>query len=696
MSRDEPFYNTWDDTKKSKEAAFNNLGDVFDVEYDSAKANARLRNFSDLTSTLSGRPGLTNKDYDYFRQSEAVPTKDKEIIAFCRKAYESIGLIRNSIDLMADFACQGIRMSHKNEKIEKFIIAWFKRVKGKEVSERFCNLLLREANLVIQMRTGKISTKKREEMQRSIAADMDVYSENVYFKSKEIPWRYNFIDPILVDPVGGALSSLVDHKIYSVDMSNHQLDHLRTFMKNSPKALEKVFSQLPEEIVRSIKEKKKVELNPDKTYVVHYKKDDWNSWAKPIVYACAKDLILYNKLKLADQTALDGATNKVRVWKIGNFEYKMAPTQASASLLKSILGTSTGAGTTDIIWGPDIELIETNSDTSTFLGDEKYKPTLMSIYSCLGIPPTLTGTYGASGTTNNFMSLKTLTERLNYIRDKLVEFWTTQLNHLQKAMGFRFPAEIEFDFMSMDDPAATTRLLIEMCDRNIISEEFLQRHIKAKPVLENRRLRKESKKEKVGPFHPVDKDFQYKKILTQMGEITPNELGIELEEKGDQQTMNEKNMEADKSKEKSDDFTNKPNGRPPGTTDTVPRKTKKFNPVTKANIELWSKKTQDQISTFLNPSLLKHYGKKNMRSLSSKQASEAESIKFNVLFNLKPLYEVDGESIAEALDKPVPKEIHEELDNWFINCTASAGRTLSSEESRHIMASFNAYFKCFE
>ena len=52
----------------------------------------------------------------------------------------------------------------------------------------------------------------------------------------------------------------------------------------------------------------------------------------------------------------------------------------------------------------------------------------MAIYACLGIPPTLTGTFGATGTTNNFISLKTLTERLNYIRGIVLEFLNEQLN----------------------------------------------------------------------------------------------------------------------------------------------------------------------------------------------------------------------------------------------------------------------------
>ena len=81
----------------------------------------------------------------------------------------------------------------------------------------------------------------------------------------------------------------------------------------------------------------------------------------------------------------------------------------------------------EVLWilygGPDIELIESKTSVHQFLGEAKYTPHLNSIYAGLGIPPTLTGTYGAAGTTNNFISLKTLTQRLQYGRRVLLEFW---------------------------------------------------------------------------------------------------------------------------------------------------------------------------------------------------------------------------------------------------------------------------------
>ena len=45
-------------------------------------------------------------------------------------------------------------------------------------------------------------------MQRAIAADVRSDLDDPVFKKNEIPWRYNFIDPLLVEPIGGPLGVL--------------------------------------------------------------------------------------------------------------------------------------------------------------------------------------------------------------------------------------------------------------------------------------------------------------------------------------------------------------------------------------------------------------------------------------------------------------------------------------------------------
>ena len=698
QDKDESAYISWGEDKAERDAAMAAYTEAVQ-EFSAASYGSRTRDFSDLTSRLSGRPGLRNSDYDWFRPDQRVPERSKEIISFARAAYRRIGLIRNAIDLMGDFACQGVRLVHRNKRVETFFNEWFTKVNGREVSERFCNLLFREANVPIRMKTAKINRKKRDAMQRSIGSpDLVMNIKDYNFSKNEIPWEYTFIDPLLLELVGGPVAGLTGERKYVIKLPKSIVNQIRKLRNSSTPEDSSVVSMIPNEILSAADKNQGMLLPKDKTFVYFYKKDDWQEWADPMTYACFNDLILYERLKLADKTALDGAINKIRIFKLGNLEHKMAPTPTAASTLQQILGANVGGGSTDIIWGPDIELIETATDAQRFLGEEKYRPTLMAIYACLGIPPTLTGTFGASGTTNNFISLKTLTERLNYVRNILLEFWNAQIKIIQESMGFRFPAQVEFDYMYLDDPTSVANLMLAMADRNIVSDEFVQRHIKARPETERRRVAREEKMrvredlEKVSPYHAVDKEYGLSKIALQTGVVSPTQVGVKLEDKknGDKSALEMRTpSKPNGPTNESERPTNTP-GRPKNSRDAEPRQRKTFRPKNKAAIEIWAKEAQSQISKIVNPGLLSQFDKKNMRSLTASEFNESERVKFCILFNLSPFVSIDEASIAVALDKKVANGVVTECNEWISNASLDIERKLSIEEIRNIRASFYA------
>tara|TARA_R100000808_G_scaffold23947_1_gene53978 strand:- start:23668 stop:25956 length:2289 start_codon:yes stop_codon:yes gene_type:complete len=706
---DGPAYVSWAGTKAQEAESLQVYTNAIQ-EAATASQGSRTRDFSDLTTRLSGKPGLRNSDYDHFRPEQQVPEKPKDIIAFARASYRRIGLIRNAIDLMGDFACQGVRLVHPNKRVEKFYNDWFSRVQGKETSERLCNLLFREANVPIRMRTAKVNKQKRLEMQRSVASpDMNADIKISDFSKGELPWQYSFLDPLTLELVGGPLAVLSDSRQYMIKLPRNLVNLIRK-ARNSTDPLERdLLNQLSPEILQAAESNQSVLLPPEKTFVYFYKKDDWQEWADPMTYACFNDLILYERLKLADKTALDGAISKIRIFKLGSLDHKLAPTPAAASTLQSILGSNVGGGTTDIVWGPDIELLETGTDIQRFLGEEKYRPTLMAIYACLGIPPTLTGTFGATGTTNNFISLKTLTERLSYVRNTVLQFWNHQLKLVQHAMGFRFPAQVEFDFMYLDDPAAMTNLLLSMADRNIVSDEFVQRHIKAKPEIEQRRVMSENKSrdtkkiEKVSPYHAVDKQHSLEKIALQTGIVSPSQVGVELKDKnGDESALEMRRPHKQDSPSESEPPNNDDTeldddnrgggepGRPKNSRDVGPRKTKEFKPKNKAAVELWAKGAQDKLSEILNPGLLKQFNKKNMRSLTLQEFNQAEQIKFSVLYYCDYLQPINHSTISQALSQKLPNGVLEECESWINNAADDMDRKLSIDEIRNIRAAFYA------
>jgi hypothetical protein len=401
-------YVTWDDNDlASKQKALDESSRSLD-EYGlfsnkTTAATSRFRNFMNLDGQTSGRPGLTKSDYDYFRPDEAIPTEIKAIFAMADQIYNRVGLVKNVIDLMGDFASQGIRLVHPNKRIERFYRNWFEKVKGEERSERFLNHLYRVGNVVINRQTAKISVKVVEDMYKAKASpDFIITNDEPIVEKREIPWKYTFIDPRVVDIAGASLASFVGKKNYYITIPAS----LRKII-NAPKneAEKSIIDQLPAAIVEAAKSKKPYLLDPEKTLVFHYKKDDWKTWAFPMIYSIMDDISIVEKLKLADLAALDGAISNIRIFKLGSLEHKIAPTQAAASKLSSILQANVGGGTMDLVWGPDLELIESKTSVHQFLGEGKYTPHLNSIYAGLGIPPTLTGTFGAAGTTNNFISL---------------------------------------------------------------------------------------------------------------------------------------------------------------------------------------------------------------------------------------------------------------------------------------------------
>jgi hypothetical protein len=707
----EDAYVTWGEDLSSKQDALKRSSESLDeftgIQNSTAAFGGGRRysiDFSNLDGDTGGRPGLTRNDYYAFRPDEAVPKKIKLVIRRAEDIYHRVGLVKNVIDLMGDFAVHGIKLVHKNKRIERFYRQWFKKINGKDRSERFLNNLYKTGNIVIHKQTAKISLKVTDNLYKTIGSpDLNVKQMDQFkIEKKEIPWRYTFIDPVYVESAAGSLSSFVSEKRYELILP-------ATFRKNinSPKteAEKQIVSLLPEAIVLAAKTKRPYPLDPEKTLVFHYKKDDWQAWAYPMIYAIMDDITVIEKLKLADMAALDGAISNIRIFKLGNLEHKIAPTKAATAKLAQILGNNVGGGTMDLVWGPDIELLESNTNVHNFLGEGKYTPHLNAIYAGLGIPPTLTGTFGAAGTTNNFISLKTLTQRLQYGRDMLVKFWEGEIEIVQKAMGFRYPAKIEFDRMDLSNEDAEKALLIQLADRSLISDELLQTKFGFDPDMEKSRLNRERKErdsermvQKAGPWHDPQFENALKKISLQLGIVTPSQVGLDLpKKKPSEKTALEQKAEQVKSPFGAPKVANDPSseslpkeageGRPKLSKDTEKRKDRTFSPQTGAKLLIWSSSAQDKISSIINPLILEYFDKKNLRSLSNAENEELEKIKTNILFQTQPFAKLNEDNITEYLSASTSNDT-KTFYNWLNLVKLELSRELTVDEIKQAKSSF--------
>lgn len=632
---------------------------------------------------MSARQPFDRYDYEYFRPGEAIPRKYDDIIKSCDAVYISNGLIRYVIDLMSDFACQGIRLSHPVKAEQKFYQDWFKKVNGPERSERFLSYLYRHNMVTVVSSNAKIPSKLAlahrvgvrggswQDDKTDIKKIYELPEENVKLEREKIakgviPIQFTFLHPSFVHPKS-ALEALKQKPNYVYKPPYNANLGINT---NS------------------------IDLDPARTCVYFYKKDDWQIKPVPFLFPLIQHAIMIDKLNLADSAALDGATSRVRIFKLGDLDKMIFPDDAAISKLENILLSNTGGGPIDLIWSPDIDILESKVDINAFLGKEKFEPHLEQLYVGLGVPPTLIGI--GTGATNNLISLKTFIQRLIYGRQLLIHFWQKQINHVQKAMGFSRPAIIEFDFTDLGEEAAQRKLLMDMADRNIISDERLLELLGHDPDMEKIRVNREERERrgdrrapKTSPWHDPQFEISLRKIALQRGYISPNQADVEIDEEyKDEQTPFDKQMEMMANKnagqQKSTDNKNAGlPGRPMGVKDDEQRKKREFSPKMKAAKEVWSADAYKQISDILKPVFFDVVSKSNLRQLTSQEIESFEKIKFAVLCSFKPFSDITKEEVQKYVTNTNSKN----NKNYKITAKAiqkTLNRELTLDELRQI------------
>lgn len=647
-------YIFWTDASNQQAAMDQAAGNI--DSYDGFCTHGSSRQYLDIEPNISVRPEYRKDDYYGFRPSEDTSRGTKHTIAQSMRAYDTVGIIKNIIDLMGDFGSQGITLYHPNAKVEKFYRAWWHKVQGAERSERFLNLLYRTGNTVVHKRYGNITRRSQNDM----AKGGDIKLKPIKTNFREIPLKYDFLNPMVLEIDNVYTNFSTDKPQFKMKISSSIKKSYRDAKNNGRKL------NLPKQIQKALDSGNDfITFDSSSVDAFYYKKDDWQAWANPMTSAILDDIVMLEKMKLADMSALDGAISNVRLWTLGDLEHKILPNKAAIDKLRNILASNVGGGTMDLVWGPELKYQESSSQIYKFLGMEKYNPVLNSIYAGLGIPPTLTGLAGqggGGGFTNNFVSLKTLIERLEYGRDLLKQFWTAEIKYVQKAMGFNFPADIHFDNMILSDEASEKKLLMDLADRDVISTETLRERFNENNNIENVRIKGETKQRenkmmplKTGPYHNGDIENEYKKIALQRGQIGINDV-TDVEANPVVLPSEESNKE-EKSKSPNPD-----GGRPKFSKDQGPRKQKRVLPKsspTLASLTIWTTHAQESISKVINSSVLQACEKQTLRQLSKAQLEDLEKLKFNILCKIEPHSEINDDIIlAKVADQ-------EDIDQEF-------------------------------
>ena len=632
--------------------------------------------------TIDVKQPFTRDHYEYYRPGDAIPDgknqfEQQNIMTLCYSAYEKLGIIKSVIDMMSEFGAEGISLVHEDAGPAKFYEEWARTVNLEDRAERFLSWLFKSGNTVVRRQYGQLNSPRIQNLKEN----------NPAIKYGNIPLNYIFYNPATIEVIGDDLSVYSNNKKYGIKISQNILSK---YIKQPTNDVEReIYEGLPDEIKQAINKKSDlkgyylVEIPKDKVYVAHYKKDDHQVWAKPLIYGVLSDVQYNEKIKLAKISSLDGFINVTRLWKLGDHTNNVMPQPEAGSKLANIIASNTGNGGIDIIWDSMISLEEFYppiENLSNFAEDTG------SILLGLGIPESLIGgkdATGKSSSSGNNVSLKTLVKRLEAGRRELRKWLNVEIDIIQERMGFRKRPEIQFKNSNLFDEQMYFKMILDLVDRNILSEERVLQILNEIPSIENSRISKEEKMREDGQKpHKASPYYNPQLPDQQKHEIDKVKLTDKLAQKA--AAADPSNRSDNLSKEKLKEP--RPAGRPPASKDRLPRTRK-----SKAEQTMLGYALYDKIHNLSQDIYLNYYKLDNARQLTNDQKKEIESAKIKILSQVEdPEKELNIENIYNNFNAELHKEFLGILDKYF---DKSQQKGLSNEEKKALIVS--AYLELY-
>lgn len=512
----------------------------------------------------SGGQGGSHGGFTYLRRFSSNAAFNHALLSQCMMAYLGYGVVRNIIDLYADFATEGIDIEHPDESVRNFYKTWAKKVNMKErVHSMFLNLFV-SGNVFVHRRWAKLTDQEKRAMKRAAAAenvgdmlvirgktkDTTVEAREIDFidwflskngeihlsnddkntrttaapkpaneeelpenLEKRIPWGYTFLNPLQMETRGRRLRG-DNYWIMAIDKRD-TLDIAKGLGMYSSynQDLGTTEVNLPKEFQARIQAytgpgagySAEVKLSNEEISVIQAPgKWDWFDWAVPFCFPALRALNFKDCLRNMEMKACQSVINSIFLFKLGNIKDGLPAEDEHFERLADMLQMPGQA--LNILWNEAIEAEVIQADVKGIFDTGKHDSADRDILQALGVPDVLLGGKGGNFS-NSYIAVAAVLERLESYRNKVQDWLMGEMKVIADAMGFQKLPTVKFGRTSLKDEKAYQVFLTSLYDRGILSADTLLSEANTEAEVEANKMKEEKKKyrekdifEPKGPF----------------------------------------------------------------------------------------------------------------------------------------------------------------------------------------------------
>ena len=517
-----------------------------------------------ITRRKSVREELDDKDHFKFHRRSLIARVNHDIIAACRIAYRNYGMVRTVVDLMSNFISK-LHITHPDPQWRRFYRSWAAKVQLNERLSTFTRDILVGGQVFIFRSMATITQEQRRLMRRAVAkATGDIepnytvigdellidYGDRTGIVSPEIaeltkgesftgetkkikkgmvPWSYTSLNPLQIEPTGEVTKGKQGFKflIRSDDLNKlgslgkdssgdrgRNTNHYRSYIDEG-----ETRENMPQEFTTKIKKAqspfgdydREVDIQTDRLYVIYDKKFDWEQWAVPMVYPALKNLKIKELLRAMEARAAESFIASILLVKLGYIDPKtgevFGPPTGVVDDVADLIAAA--AESSHLIWAtPDISMEYVQPDLSQIFNKDKTAGVDSDILADLGASEVVVNGRGGGNYSNAFLSVASMLERLETIREHLKRWVMHELMMLSRAVSDNRVPSIRFEITSLRDPRVQNDFMIKLTQMNVISRRTLLEYADLDPDVEMSEIQTEQELIKKGDIPPLKGPFK--------------------------------------------------------------------------------------------------------------------------------------------------------------------------------------------
>lgn len=380
-------------------------------------------------------------------------------IYLCQKAYANVPIVKNSVDLMAEFANGEIILEGGNEASRKFFEAWFSVIKLPHIKSEYFLEYYRGSNIFFYKNNGKLSA----DAIKKLAQYMNVKSRT----DKEVPLEYILLNP--VDIVADNASSFSNRiRQFTKVLSQYELERLKSPKNEQDKAILETFSEEDRKKIKSGNFQKdgiRVTLDPSRLLYSFAKKQDYEPFAIPFIFPILSDVNMKLELKKLDQAVMRTIENVILLITMGAKPDDGGINYQNLASMQSLFGNESVGRVLVSDYTTKADFII--PDIAKVVGKEKYEVLNEDIRE--GLQNIVTGEDKYASTA---IKAQLFLERLSESRSAFLnDFLIPEMYAVANALGFKNVPKPVFRETTLKDEVQWMRGVTRLMELSILTPE---------------------------------------------------------------------------------------------------------------------------------------------------------------------------------------------------------------------------------